>query len=190
MIAPVTGTRVVIAAVALVLGLAACSGEEPEPDVAPPSPTTPSTTGAAAETPPEMPEAAKGTDAAAAEAFVEFYWEMVDYAQSSGDLDALRQISSDRCIACQAGIDTLDEIFDKSGVITGGISRVVGPETVFVEGESGLDAVVEFDLSSTRQRIDYPGATSDEVYRGGTSSVRARLERAGESWTMLFWGEQ
>lgn len=190
MIGFVTGTRAVIAAVALTLGLAGCSSDDPEPRVAPPSPTSPSTTGTSAETPPQMPDAAKGTDAAAAEAFVEFYWETVDYAQRTGDLDPLRQVSSEDCLACRSGIQRLEEIFAKDGVISGGTSRVARPKTVFVEGNAGLDAVVEFDLSSTRQRIDYPAGETDEAYRGGTSAMRARLQRDGIGWIMLFWGEQ
>ena len=37
-----------------------------------------------------MPAAAKRHTAAGAEAFVQFYWEMVNYAQRSGDVDGLR----------------------------------------------------------------------------------------------------
>jgi len=197
MIAAVTGPRavvavvvaVVVAAVVLVLGLAACSGD-PEPRVAPPSPTAPSTTRASVQTPPEMPAAAKGTDAAAAEAFVKFYWEMVNYAQLTGDLGALRGISSKKCVACQAGIDYLAGVFAKDGVISGGTSRVSKPETVFMEDGDHLDAVVELDLISSRQRIDYPDGITDEVYKGGSSAMRVRLEPNGASWIMLFWGKQ
>ncbi|MGB0099090.1 MAG: DUF6318 family protein [Nocardioides sp.] len=188
-----TGTRAVIAAVVLTLGLAGCSGEDPEPNLAPSastSPTspapTPSPSGPVA---PTMPEAAKGTDAAAAEAFVKFYWDTVNYAQKTGDVDGLRDLSSTRCIACQAGIDYLDDVFANDGEISGGASQVGKLKTAFVDDGDALDAVVEFELSTSRQRVDYPGRALDEVYRGGTSSMRARLEPTQTAWKMLYWDE-
>lgn len=189
MIGPVTGTRAVIAAATLLLGLSACSGEDPDPQVAPPSPTEPSTTGTSAETPPEMPEAAKGTDAAAAEAFVKFYWETVNYAQQSGDLAGLREISSDKCIACQAGIDYLEDVFAKNGEFTGGVGRVSNPTAAFATNAGITYAVVDFDLALTRQRVDFPGTDEDEAYTGGSNRVRARLEPTSSGWIMDYWDE-
>lgn len=192
MIEAVNRARAVLTAflLASALGLAGCT-DDPEPRFAPPSsapPASPSTSAASGPTAPEMPEAAKGTDAAAAEAFVKYYWEVVNYAEQSRDLSELRRISSDRCVACQAGIDYLERVFAQDAVISGGINRVLGPRTVFVAGERGRDAVVEFELRSTRQHIAYPDA-DDDVYRGGRSSMRARLQPAEVAWTMFFWGE-
>ncbi|WP_460829370.1 DUF6318 family protein [Nocardioides hungaricus] len=185
-----TGPRAVVAAVVaavvLVLGLAACSGD-PEPRVAPPSPTVPSTTRASVQTPPEMPAAAKGTDAAAAEAFVRFYWETVNYAQETGDLSSLREISAKTCIACQAGLDYLEDVFAKDGAISGGRGRVGNPETAFATDGGVTYAVVDFDLRMTRQRVDLPGSGDDEVYAGGTSEVRARLAPTASGWVMDYW---
>ena len=182
-----TGTRAVIAAATLLLGLSACSGEDPDPRVAPPTPTEPSTTGTSAETPPEMPEAAKGTDAAAAEAFVEFYWEMVDYAQRTGDLGSLREISSDKCVACQAGIDYLEDVFARHGEFSGGVSRVSNPTTAFATKDGVNYAVVDFNLALTRQHVDLPGTDDDETYTGGRNEVRARLESTRSGWIMDYW---
>lgn len=184
-----TGSRAVIASVVLVLGLAGCSSDDPEPNVAPPSPTVPSTTGTSAETPPEMPDAAKGTDAAAAEAFVEFYWDTVNYAQRTGDLSSLREISAEECIACQAGLDYLADVFAKDGSITGGVGRVSDATAAFATNDGVTYAVVDFALTTDRQTVDLPGVRDDETYKGGRSDVRARLAPAATGWVMNYWDE-
>ena len=82
-------SRTVITALSLlsVLALGACSGENPEPKLADPSPSSsvpasPSTTAVSGPVEPTMPAAARRADAAVAEAFVEFYWEMAGMRSS------------------------------------------------------------------------------------------------------------
>lgn len=183
-----TGTRAVIAAVALLLGLSACSGEDPEPKVAPPSPTSPSTTGTSAETPPEMPDAAKGTDAAAAEAFVEFYWAMVNYAQRTGEVEPLEALSL-RCVGCDAGVASIERTYSNGGKVIGGVGRVVDLETSFI-GDNFERAVVECVVVSKKQTIDLPGNQDDKSFSGGRQPLRFILDPSGEAWTVRSMGAQ
>lgn len=112
-----TGTRAVIAAVALLLGLSACSGEDPEPNVAPPSPTSPSTTGTSAETPPEMPDAAKVMTQTGAERFVRFWFSVLSYGMVTGDTEPVQGISAAGCKSCQALIRQIDALYAKGGKV-------------------------------------------------------------------------
>lgn len=191
MIGDVTGTRAVIAAAALILALAGCS-DDPEPRVADPAPTSPSapTTDASGPTPPEMPDAAKGTDAAAAEAFVRFYWETVNYAQETGDVDALSDLGSSECGACTAGVQALRDVFDANGDFRGGTGTVSINNVNFIQDDGQPNAVVEFEVTSTKQTVDYPGSGKDKVIPAGTVSLRAVLAPRGRTWLMSYWGNQ
>jgi hypothetical protein len=189
----VTGTRAVITACSLlsVLALGACSGGDPEPRFAPSSsspPTSPSTTAASDPVPPTMPAEAKGTDAAAAEAFVRFYWEMVNYAQATGDLRDLRVISSMHCVACRGGIGGIEQVVARGGRISGGVGRVSRMDTTFLENKGVTEAVVEFVLATSRQIVDYPGSDDDQVFRAGSSHLRAVLSPTRRGWVMTYWG--
>ena len=182
-----TGTRAVIAALALLLGLSACSGEDPEPRVAPPSPTEPSTTGTAAETPPEMPEAAKGTDAAAAEAFVKFYWATVNYAQATGNTDALRALG-DNCVNCDNSVDFIEEVYGGGGHIRGGQGTPTDVDVSFTELQNEWSAIVDFVLTLTPQDVDLPGEADDKHYKGGEREIRMYLQPADGSWVVRTMG--
>lgn len=185
-----TGTRAVIAAVALLLGLSACSGEDPEPKVAPPSPTSPSTTGTSAETPPEMPDAAKGTDAAAAEAFVEFYWEMVGYAQSTGNVEGLRRLATSGCEACRGGVAYLEDVFSSGGTIAGGRGTVRNASASSVQDDGATKVFVRYELFNTKQVVDLPGTSKDRTIPAGTLRMLSTLEATPDGWLMSYWGEQ
>lgn len=178
-----------------VLALGACSGDDPDPKVADPTPTSslptaPSTTAASGPVEPTLPPEARGTDAAAAEAFVEFYWEMVNYAQATGDVEGLREVSSPTCVACQGGIDGLNEVFDNGGSISGGTGRVSDVDVGFIKERGSTQAIVEFVLSTSRQVVDYRGTKDDVVYPAGRSEMRAALTPAAGSWAMSYWSKK
>lgn len=187
MIADVTGTRAVIAAAALTLALAGCS-DDPEPKVADPTPTAPSTTEASGPTPPEMPEAAKGTDAAAAEAFVKFYQQTVNYAQQTGDTDALSKLGL-KCRGCDAGVEFIVDVYDKDGTISGGDGRMVDFDIGFV-GDENERAIVDCVVVTSEQRVDLPGTSQDDVYPAGRQPIRFILDPMGEGWIVRSLGAQ
>ncbi|GAB6987480.1 DUF6318 family protein [Nocardioides pyridinolyticus] len=112
-----TGTRAVITAVALLLGLSACSGEDPEPRVAPSSPSVPSTTAASVETTPEMPDAATAISQAGAERFIDFWFSVLTYSMVTGDTKPVQDVSSRGCKSCQALIDQIDDLYAKGGQV-------------------------------------------------------------------------
>ena len=199
MIGLVNRSRTVITAMSLmslmsVLALGACSDDDPEPKLADPSPSSsapsfPSTTAVSGPVEPTMPAAARGTGAAAAEAFVRFYWEMVNYAQATGDVESLLELADQHCRACRGGAHFLADTYERGGHIYGGKGEVSVRSTGFVRDHGGWSAVVEFDVTSTRQRIDLPGHSEDKVVPAGTIPLRAVLDRTDDGWVMSYWGK-
>lgn len=193
MIGSVTVARVVIAAVLVALGVSACSGSDPEPNFAPPSssaPSDPSTSPVSGPVAPTMPPEAMGDDAAAAEAFVKFYWDTVNYTQATGDTASLRQLGAKQCVACQAGVTKLDQIYSRGGRILGGVGTVRVTNSGLLPKDEVPDAVVDFVVTSTRQRLDMPGTSDDVVVPAGDAELRALLRAQDGSWVVIYWGKR
>ncbi|HEY0951987.1 DUF6318 family protein [Nocardioides sp.] len=188
-------SRTALTALALVpvLALGACSGDDPEPKLAPPpsstAPSSPSTTAVSGPVAPTMPAAARGDDAAAAEAFVKFYWEMVNYAQVTGDVDGLKALAS-RCGTCDAAVDYIANVYERGGHIRGGEGRFRDLRANFLVREGRPRALVRGDLVSTRQRVDLPGSKKDESYPGGTLPFEVLVEVTSDGWVVLTMGKQ
>ncbi len=188
----VTRSRTVITALCVVpvLALGACSGSDPQPKLADPTesaPTSPSTTAVSGPVEPTMPAAAQGTDTASAEAFVKFYWEMVNYAQATGDLDGLESMTDQSCTACRGGLEALEKIFAHDGTVTGGVNSLSATRTGHLQNDDRL--TVWFELSTTRQSIDYAGDRRDEVYRAAKVKLMAVLRRDNARWVIEYWGK-
>jgi len=66
-----------------------------------------------------MPAAAKGTSAAAAKAFVRYWVAVLDYSGPAGKSERLRELSSLRCIDCDAIADAIDSVHKHKGRISG-----------------------------------------------------------------------
>jgi len=195
MIGGVNRTRAVIAALSVipVLLVAGCSDDEPKPKFDPTpsvSPTSPSTSPAGGSARPSLPADAQGTDTAAAEAFVEFYWQTVNYAQATGDVDALRRLGDDSCKACQGGVEYLEEVFAADGQISGGDGVVKIRESTLLPDGDVSEAVVKFTLTSTPQHVEYPGTEKDKDFPGGRTTMNALLAQTAAGWVMQSWGAQ
>ena len=89
-----TRLRVAAATALLVpLALAGCAEDDPQPKLPSASATSPTTTASAtpdAAVEPTLPPEAQGKDEAAAEAFVRYFWDLVNYAQETGDVKTLK----------------------------------------------------------------------------------------------------
>ncbi len=194
MMVAVTRSRTALTAllVVSVLALGACSGGDPQPkfaDPTPSQPTSPSTTAVSGPVEPTMPAAAQGTDAAAAEAFVRFYWEMADYAQATGDLGGLRALSPAGCEACQQVLHFLESVRERDGHIRGGATEVTTTSTAPV-GDDGNLLVVRYDLRNTHQVVDLPGTNRDEEYEAGTIHLETILRSSPGGWRIEYWDKR
>lgn len=114
-----------LATLAVLAVLAGCNGSEadepktsPSPSISTTAPTPdPTPTGPVAPTPPpEMEKANK----AGARMFAEYYWELANYAQATGDTTALRAAQLPLCKACTGALEAVEEIYEKGWTIHGG----------------------------------------------------------------------
>ncbi len=136
----------------LVAALALCSAallvgceDEPEPKFEPTEsaqtsetttePTEAETTDAGPVVP-ELPDEATEPTKAGAEAFVEYYWEVVSYSVMTGDLQQLADLSAETCEGCLGGIGFIRTIYKKGGSIDAGPYRLLRiDDTWFDDGE-------------------------------------------------------
>jgi hypothetical protein len=178
---------------ALGLGLSGCGGDgpiKPAPLTLTPSPssptTSPSTTGDS-QTPSPLPTAAKKKTVAGAEAFAEYYWQMVNYAQSSQDVAPLRKLASETCKACSGGADGLQETFDSGGKITGGVNStsVLSGKVLYAGTHRFWEVVVR--THTTAEKIDFPAGKADSSIPAATYKTRMNLSWLDGSWQIESW---
>ncbi len=164
--------RFALASVALPLLLAGCNNEPvPKlPDAAASTPTTSmsQTPEPAEPAEPTLPPEAEGKGRKAAEAFVRYYYDTVNYAQATGDTTLLRSIGSPGCTACTAGADAIDAIYRQGGTIIGGEDTVNRAKATGMRTFPGAGAVyyLKVQVSNSDQTVsgsnkldgEYPAA--------------------------------
>jgi hypothetical protein len=179
---------------ATTLVAAGCSDDDPEPRIDPTPGTSP--TGSASPSPstarpsvqPSEPPEADNRDLAGAEAFIRYFWDLANYAQSTGDTSTLRRLGSESCGGCNGAFDFIDEVYSAQGTIKGGkytLGRLVTTELT----ASGSDAVIfrsTFPTSNTRQVVSRPGE-EPEVYEAATVRARFTLSYKPEGWQVDIW---
>jgi len=176
----------VVAAAVLVAGGSACS-EDPDPRVAPSDPPSSavSTTPASGPVEPTLPPEAEGDDAAAAEAFIEYFWAMVKYAETTGETADLSALALESCDACRGGSDSIREVHDSGGEFTGGGVTVISVKAVRISGDRvafGLTAELDFES----QVVRIPGE-SPKRYEGGRGTYQFILHHEDGAWRVARW---
>ncbi|NGZ99563.1 hypothetical protein G5V59_01935 [Nocardioides sp. W3-2-3] len=103
--------------------LAGCSDDEPDgqpspsPSVSTTAPVSPTPSAAPAKEP-VLPAAARQPTEAGARAFIAYYWDLINYAQVTGDVKALEKVSGPNCERCLAGIDAIRTLYESGGRLT------------------------------------------------------------------------
>lgn len=185
MIALVTGARAVIAAAVVLLGVSACSGEDPEPKVAPPESSAPSdlsTTPASGPTAPTMPSGAAKESSAGAKAFAEYFIDVLNFAQRTGDTAKLEEISTDACAGCRGYVAAIRETYDEGGSVVGGDISV--GELRELPKDYGADWG-GFARSSASSQVIVDAAGNRESYPGGEFPLYVYAK-----WIDGHWGMQ
>ncbi|WP_194288979.1 MULTISPECIES: DUF6318 family protein [unclassified Nocardioides] len=177
-----------VAAAVLIASAAAC-GDDPDPKVdSPPTPTpTISTSPASGPVAPTLPPEAEGDDAAAAEAFVEYFWAMVKYAETTGEVEALEALVSPQCQGCAGGIEFLRRVFQNGGEIGGGDVTLSNFKVRELEGGPATLFEVRVDVISTRQVVSYPDEADNQVFPAGTVTDRFMVLNHDGRWSMDRW---
>lgn len=183
----VTVTLVVGLVVGSVL-LAGCqSDDDPDPKVSPTesssATSTPTPTGPVE---PTLPAEAEGDDAAAAEAFVEHFWSMVNYAQVSGDTAGLTSLGAPNCVACKGGVEEIERVHGAGGSMEGG--ELVITRSIARPFDSGPASgfAVALDVEVSPQTVAVPGDETQE-YSGGPGKIQVIVEQVDGAWTVQRW---
>lgn len=178
---------VVTLAVAL-LG-AGCEEEDPSDPVASPSgtsdsaPTSPSEpTTDAGPVEPTLPPEAEADTKAGAQAFVKFYWDVVNYARRTGDVSHLRELSVASCAGCNGGIESIEQIYERGGRILGGRFELLSA----VPGRTASGACnVSARVKVNRSRTVGAGDLNKSVRAGEVDFLFGLAYRNG-SWLTTF----
>lgn len=182
-------SALVVAAVALpTFSLLGCSGD-PEPTIANEATNTnsaPSTAATPSPSIPAPPESADKATAAGAEAFVSFYWDVVTYAQSSGDVSLLKDLALPSCAACSSGLQSIEKTYKAGGKISGGETTVSSATATPFSAGPARGFSVDVEVVTQDQTIDIPG---EDLRRntGGSVSMRFLLQREDREWVVGRW---
>jgi hypothetical protein len=155
-------SRAAVGVVALLLTgvLAGCNDEDaPDPQGPIESSSEPSSspTGATSEpTPrgpvePTLPAEAEENDQAGAEAYVRFYWDVVNFATKTGDVGLLEQLDQPSCDGCARGVEGIERVYGGGGRITGGNYKVTSLEPT--RSPSGHWTVVAHTRIGTQRTV-------------------------------------
>ncbi|KQY51641.1 MULTISPECIES: DUF6318 family protein [unclassified Nocardioides] len=161
-----------VLALALVLFAASCSDDDPDSNADPtstpsdtttPSPTT-STTADAEPTEPPEPDGMGEDSKRGAELLVRYYWQLVDYAQLTGDVKKLETLARPNCGPCNDGVTALRTIHENGGFIRGGQHTLRSLHVARIGTSEPAAYRVEIGLHSSRQRSrQASGAKLDKV---------------------------
>lgn len=146
-----------VAALLLTFGVAGCEDADPADPIEPTgepipphssSPTEPTTTDTGP-VEPTLPAEAEGETKEAVEAFVTFYWDVVNYATKTGEVGLLKALDQPSCEGCDGGIRGIARVYRAGGQIVGGDYEVVRVEAY--ESKSG-NWTVDAHTTVGRQR--------------------------------------
>ncbi|TDU88968.1 hypothetical protein EV138_2521 [Kribbella voronezhensis] len=184
-----TPTRLTLACLAT-LALTACTPNSPkagQPDAT--APTTPSTSTSAPPStpqpsgPPDRPQAAEGLTLSAAEAFIRYYSDLMNYASDTGDSTALLNASEPGCENCKAYADFVKKSSAANGLLTGDFHEHLKEVSELVRGPSGRlggSATVTVGKYVSRQTPTAPPFTS----KPRTYTRELALSPQSGSWVM------
>lgn len=181
--------RVAAATLVAALALTACDGGGDPSN--PRSTTTPSSTTegsrttppSAAPTEPALPPAATRATEAGARAFISYYWELINYAQVTGEVKALKAVSGPNCEGCNGGIKAIRKLYDSGGSASGG-AYTVTVSTIHeasAEGESLYGMEAKYEVTNAEQIItDSEGATESSA--PATTAFLSYLIWTNDAW--------
>lgn len=184
--------RALAVACVLPLLLAGCSDAAPTPEI--PDPTTSSPSVDETETgpvEPTLPPEAEGDGVEAAEAFVTYYFNLLTYAQETGDTSALAEAAIDGCETCQGSVEAVRRTYEAGGSISGGaydVTAVRASRQGTLPG-GGLSFVGRVSVDHSRQVIRGSKVEGlDGTYPAGTSEFdfTAVIQSSGD-WQMADW---
>jgi hypothetical protein len=176
--------RLLAGLVAGVLLLGGC-GENPEPKQLPKPSKSSSPSASASPTPPAMPAAAKEKTKAGAIAFARHYIDLINFAQSTGDLRALQAVEGRTCKSCAQAESYLERLYGSGGTIRGGDFEVLSASALKNPSTHGW--LVELGVRFGPQVVDHPSPKPDEHPKGGRLPLNIQVAHRSSDWSVLEW---
>jgi hypothetical protein len=135
---------------------------------------------------PVLPTAAAANTKAGAKAFVQYYIELINHAQATGDVTELARAEADTCGSCASGREYLGDVYDGGGHIEGGDLQIEirsGLRNPSIDGWT-----VDGRLTYGPQTVIRPSApTPTEHLTGGGVPVTVLISRRSNRWIVTEW---
>jgi hypothetical protein len=128
-----------------------------------------------------MPEAAKGTSAASAKAFVRYYVDAINYASGTGDTAPIKNSSASDCVSCRDVAVAIDRIYASGSHLDGGgwAVRTLAP----IPGQQARRPIIQAAIQVRPQRkISNTGHI--ERRQGGRKLFIFTLVRGSDGWSV------
>lgn len=170
-----------VSALLLPLALAGCGDDDdPQPRMSPSSATSSdsptSSPSADATEEPTLPPEAEGNDEAAAEAFIRYYYDVVNYAQRTGDVTTLKSHSLPSCQACTDGANFLRDMYANGGEQVGGDYEVQEVQVFQADTSPGVRIFETTVATSTAAySLQESSSASPDEFGPGQQEAKVRL---------------
>lgn len=121
---------------------------------------------------PVLPDAAAEASEAGARAFIEHYWDLINYAQATGDVKLLKKASGRNCDGCNSGIRSIRELYEEGGHLEGGEYTIeISALNTLGDPTPQLFAVeAKLTATASKQKV-VRGDGGTETNAAGTSDV-------------------
>jgi hypothetical protein len=115
-----------------------------------------------------LPEAATKATPAGAKAFIEYYWQLIHYAEVTGDVRPLKKVSGPHCDGCNDGINAIRSHYKSGGRVIGGGYRLTfqSVEELDIEAEAAYGIGARLTTFTARQKIIDGDGSSEEMKPG------------------------
>jgi len=122
---------------------------------------------------PVLPEEAKENTKVGAVAFVRHYVDLINYAQATGDVEALAAVEADSCKSCVLGREFFESVYAMGGRIEGGTFRAaaVAPLPNPVDG----DWLVAVGFRIASDTVFRPGQTPEVTHHKASRLLTSHI---------------
>ncbi len=172
-------TALVATGLACLITLVGCGSDSPSSSSPSSSPSA-STSSSATLAGPPIPASAKGESRQAAEAFVGYWVETLNYATKSGDTEGLETLAAEDCASCADFAGTLDRIYGAGGHVEtkGWKLESAVPVADQPEAEPSFQLALKLDAQKVYKSKD----AKAQEYPGGSQPARIFLIREDDHW--------
>lgn len=181
--------------VSAALALTGCGGDDAPPErsqaparsssaTASPGTTTATPTVA----PPTLPAAAQTPDAAGAEAFTRYFWQLTDFAFNTGLTEGLETNSRPECAACSETVKNIREVYSQGQSISGGTTSLREVVATPADPEAGLEVRAIFSQEAF-DVVDTEGALLQQNPATDEFLMLMVVRWDGSAWRVAEWGK-